>query len=1012
MAKPAGECRVALKDHSLGSPLKHRWKRSTVDAMLLAGIICVLIICGTVTFQSIQRIRANSNLVAQTHESIGVITQLESALTNAETAQRGYIITGDKEYLRPFTEASNTINLLMERLQEHLSKNDQHLQEIELLKSLVEQKMNEVGVTITLRGAGLPGAAENVVRNDTGKHFMDEIREQLAAMRMSQEQLLGKRAAATDQTYFLALLAALTSTVVGLGLVAAVFWTVQNSREKAEAAAAVLYAQHERMQVTLSSIGDGVIVCDHACRVTFLNPVSENLTGWSNSDAAGLPLSTVFNIVSEGTRSPVESPAVRALRDGKIVGLANHTLLISRQGAEIPIDDSASPIRDAQRNVSGVVLVFRDVTQRRNEERRLYEAAEFTRSIVDTLGELVVVLDHDMQVLHVNRAFSTTLQITDDRVMGRSIYQIDEGQWDVPEIRELLNGAMNAADPAAHIEIERQLNRVGRKSLRLTASRFAAGSDRNEAVLLVISDVTDERLLEEKNRRQNQHMRWFLEQIKDYAIFTMDADCRATSWNQGVKHVLGFEEDEFIGHDIRKLIFTPEAQAAEIPETEFSLAALDQRASDDRWMMRKGGETFWASGITSSIRDQHDHLIGYSKVMRDLTSSKEAQDGLTDLATRLAEVDRRKDEFLATLAHELRNPLAPIKNAVQLMGLTKLDPETDELRQMMARQVEQLVRLIDDLLDVSRINRGKISLRNEVVDLSAVIAAAVEASTTFIAESGQQLTVNIPEGSSIYVSGDPSRLTQVISNLLNNSAKYSDAGCHIELTATLEDQFAAISVRDNGIGIAPELLQSIFQMFAQVDDTLERGSAGLGIGLTLVKTLVELHEGTVVAHSDGVGKGSVFTVRIPAITPPEVSVASPSEYSAVTTARSFKVLVVEDMRALRVIMSRLLTKLGHEVEFAEDGTLALQKLETFHPDVVFSDIAMPGMTGYELARRIRERPECANICLVALTGFGQSADRDKALAAGFDEHMVKPVDLALLQVLFDSLSCAASSSDM
>jgi PAS domain S-box-containing protein len=980
--------------------------------MLLAVIICVLIACGTVGFQSIQWIRKNSDLVSQTRESIASINQLESALIDAETGQRGYIITGNEEYLGTFNNTADRIKTLTQKLQKHPSIKDQQLHEPESIQSLIEQKMNELQTTITLRGEGMSEAAENLVKNDTGKQIMDEIREQLALMKTSQEQLLGEHVAAADQTYFYALSTALTSTVFGLGLVAAVFWSVQNSREKAEAAANVLFAQHERMQVTLASIGDGVIVCDHEFKVTFLNSIAESLTGWSSSEAIGQSLSTVFNIVNEDTREHVENPATQAIREGIIVGLANHTVLISRQGKNIPIDDSASPIRDAQRNVSGAILVFRDVTQRRIEERRLYEAAEFTRSIVDTLGELVVVLDREMQVLHVNRAFSTTFQIADDRVMGRSIYQIDEGQWDVPEIRELLDSALNASPPAGHIEIERHLNRVGRKSLRLTASRFAAGSERNEAVLLVISDVTEERILEEESRRQNQHMRWFLEQIKDYAIFTMDADCRATSWNQGVKQVLGFDEDEFIGHDIRKLIFTPEAQAAGIPETEFSLAALDQRASDDRWMIRKSGETFWASGITTSIRDQHDHLIGYSKVMRDLTSSKEAQDGLSELATRLSEVDRRKDEFLATLAHELRNPLAPIKNAVQLMGLTKLDSETDELRQMMARQVEQLVRLIDDLLDVSRISRGKISLRNEVVDLAAVIAAAVEASTTFIEESGQQLIVSSPERDPIYVRGDPSRLTQVVSNLLNNSAKYSDAGSGIELTTTLEDQVAVISVRDNGIGIAPELLQRIFEMFAQVDATLERGSAGLGIGLTLVKTLVELHQGTVVAQSEGVGRGSVFTVRLPAIAPPAVSIVSPAAESAAAATRSFKVLVVEDMRALRVIMSRLLTRLGHEVEFAEDGTLALQKLDMFHPDVVFSDIAMPGMTGYELARRIRQRPECAGVCLVALTGFGQSADREKAFEAGFDEHMVKPVDIALLQVLFDKLSRVASTSDM
>ena len=664
--------------------------------------------------------------------------------------------------------------------------------------------------------------------------------------------------------------------MVGLSLVVALIWTVRDARKKVDAARAVLFVERERLQVTFASIGDGIIVCDQNFYVTYLNPVSERLTGWSESEARGQAIAKVFNIITEDTKVTVENPAARAIREGSIVGLVNHTRLISRSGTEIPIEDSASPIRDAHNNISGAVLVFRDVTERR--------------------------------------------------------------------------------------------------------------------------------ALEEKNRRQEQHMRWFLEQIKDYAIFTMDVDCKATSWNKGVRQVLGFDEHEFIGHDILTLIFTAEAQAAGIPEIEFSLAALDQSASDDRWMMRKGGIEFWASGVTTSIRDHDNKLIGYCKVMRDLTSARKAQDDLSELATQLADMDSRKNEFLATLAHELRNPLAPIKNAVQLMGMLKIDPEFDELRQMMARQVEQLVRLIDDLLDVSRIGRGKISLRREVVDLRAIIDAAVEASSTFIAENGQQLIVNMPDGDEVRVNGDASRLTQVISNLLNNSAKYSDAGSRIELTVAVEQQMAVISVWDDGIGIAPENLQSIFNMISQADDTLERGSSGLGIGLTLVKTLVELHDGIVVAQSEGVGKGSTFTVRLPVVANLKSTIEMPVDMVQNMSARSFKVLVVEDMRALRVITARLLEKLGHVVEFAENGPLALLKLDTFTPEVVFSDIAMPGMTGYELGERIRQRPECAQVYLVALTGFGQSSDLEKALEAGFDEHMVKPVDLAVLQSLFQRLS--------
>ena len=277
-------------------------------------------------------------------------------------------------------------------------------------------------------------------------------------------------------------------------------------------------------------------------------------------------------------------------------------------------------------------------------------------------------------------------------------------------------------------------------------------------------------------------------------------------------------------------------------------------------------------------------------------------------------------------------------------------------------------------------------------------------SAAFIAESGQQLAVIVNDDTPIFVHADPSRLTQVVSNLLNNSAKYSDAGCRIELSVGLKNRQAVICVRDNGIGIAPHRLDDIFQMFAQVDDNLERGNAGLGIGLTLVKTLVELHDGTVIAESDGIGQGSAFTVRLPAVKALEPKPTTATVETAAKPVRSFRVLVVEDMRALRIIMSRLLRKLGHEVEFVENGAQALQKLAEYVPEVIVSDIAMPGMTGYDLARRIRQRTDLGNVYLVALTGFGQTADRERALEAGFDEHMVKPVELVALQALFEKLS--------
>jgi len=534
---------------------------------------------------------------------------------------------------------------------------------------------------------------------------------------------------------------------------------------------------------------------------------------------------------------------------------------------------------------------------------------------------------------------------------------------------------------------------------RATAERDAAViRDEHEQMQQVISVRT---ALERRNLELNQHIRLFVDQIQDYAIFTMDTECRATSWNSGVQNVLGFSEVEFLGQDVRPLIFSPEANENGITDREFLTAAATGSANDDRWMMRKGGLQFWAAGMTSSIRDQADVLIGYSKVIRDMTQQKLASNELSRLTAALSEESRRKNEFFSTLAHELRNPLSPIKNAVQLMGMMKLDRDVDELRLIMDRQTDQLVRLIDDLMDISRIGRGKIELKKQVVEIATVVNTAIESSQALIDTNSQILQVHVDEHG-LLVNVDPARITQVICNLLNNASKYSDEGCTIVLSVQAEQGVVVMQVTDNGNGIAPSRLDNIFEMFSQVGDSVERGTAGLGIGLTLVRTLVELHGGTVTAHSDGIGKGSQFTVTLPTALPDAVEVLRTNQVSGGHN-RPYRVLVVEDMRSLAIILARLLAKLGHHVEVVDSGAAAIKKLQTYDPEVIFSDISMPGMTGYELARHLRATPATAGLRLVAMTGYGLPSDREKTLRAGFDEHLVKPVDVTKLQEFFAAL---------
>jgi CheY-like chemotaxis protein/two-component sensor histidine kinase len=378
-----------------------------------------------------------------------------------------------------------------------------------------------------------------------------------------------------------------------------------------------------------------------------------------------------------------------------------------------------------------------------------------------------------------------------------------------------------------------------------------------------------------------------------------------------------------------------------------------------------------------------------------------AQSHTQERANKFFETDQRKDEFVATLAHEIRNPLAPIKTGLQLLALMGLSDEAEKVRTMMARQVDQIVRLVDDLLDISRMSCGKVMLDKQVCKVITVIEAAVEASSSLIAENGMKLEV-IDNSNAACVCGDLCRLTQVFVNLLNNSAKFGRIGGNVSLTLDVVDGFVVIRVQDNGIGIAVDRLTDIFKMYSQIDRAQGRGAAGLGIGLAVVRNLVELHGGIVNAESDGSGCGSTFTVRLPLA----VGILG-GDASAKTTLHNsihtLRVLVVEDLRAMRIVTEQLLGKLGHEVQVAENGEQALEMLETFRPDVVFSDIAMPVMDGYELARRIREKGELDSVRLVALSGYGRSSDREFAFEAGFDRQITKPINFKQLQELLDEL---------
>jgi PAS domain S-box-containing protein len=518
----------------------------------------------------------------------------------------------------------------------------------------------------------------------------------------------------------------------------------------------------------------------------------------------------------------------------------------------------------------------------------------------------------------------------------------------------------------------------------------------------VMTDITERKRVEQELGRvsaESERLRRLYETILSNTpdlAYVFDLDHRFLYANEGLLETWGLTWDEAIGKTCLELGYEPwhaEMHDREIEQVKATKEAVRGEVPFAGTFGRRIYEYIFVPVI-----GEDGEVEAVAGTTRDVTVRKQTEEALR-------EADRRKDQFLATLAHELRNPLAPISNALHIWPFVEHDPvETGRVRDMMGRQVDQLIRLIDDLLDVSRISRGKIELRKERLDLATILEGAIEAVQPLVDGCGHELTVVLP-AEPVAIEGDVGRLMQVFGNLLNNAAKYSGRNGRIRIVAARQGNEVVISVQDEGPGIPPEMLEAVFEMFVQVDQTLDRAHGGLGIGLTLVKNLVELHGGTVEAKSDGPGRGSEFVVRLPVLTgdltqPAAEAKSAPRPSLPLPGCR---VLVVDDVKPSADTLSMMLAGLGQEIRIAYDGWSALAVAEEFCPDVAFLDIAMPEMDGYEVAKRLRQISGCRPV-LVALTGYGQEEDRRRALEAGFDHHLVKPASLDALRQLLMTVS--------
>jgi PAS domain S-box-containing protein len=489
---------------------------------------------------------------------------------------------------------------------------------------------------------------------------------------------------------------------------------------------------------------------------------------------------------------------------------------------------------------------------------------------------------------------------------------------------------------------------------------------------------------------------------KEYAVFLVGLEGHLLCWNAGAESIFGFHSDEVIGQHFSRF-FTPEDIRAGQPEHELKSALADGRADSICWQVRKDGTRFWCQAVVTPLLGENKQARSFARVMHDLTES-EALAAQRKRADGLAEANRSKEEFMALLSHELRSPLSPIINSLNILRQMKTsDPIVEQAGNVIDRQVGVMVRLVDDLLDISRITKGKLRLTTELVDLRVVVNHAAETVRTLMDARTHDFSVSLPT-EPIWVEADPPRMEQVVINLLNNAAKYTDPGGLIRITLGQQGTEALIQVRDNGVGITPELLPHIFELFTQVDGTLGRSYGGLGIGLALASSLVELHEGRLQASSAGLGKGCEFTIKLPVVSVPSSDAAKTVLAPDQQVAQSLRVLVVEDNADAADSLSLLLRLYGHKVDIARTGPTALQMASATRPDVVLLDIGLPGMDGFQVAQRLREKPEFKDVVICAVTGYTPSeADRQRQQETGFDHHYVKPLNLATLLEMLKSV---------
>jgi PAS domain S-box-containing protein len=956
----------------------HKVRR--VIPVALVVTLLVVFVGLAFTLNSTRMLWRNLIWVQHSEAILHELQSVQSGVKDAETGQRGFLLTGQAEYLDPYRDSAVRLNRHLANLDRMVSDNPNQQRHLALIKQEVKAKMDELNATLTLAGQGRREQAMALVRSGAGKRYMQSVNVAVENMTHAENVLRAARMDESNGTYQFARGGELALAIAALLSITAMFGLLLrqiNMREQQ------IRESESALHGVLGSVGDALITTTESASIIHMNSRACLLTGWDLEHAAGLPLHEVFRI-TRGMSSPPDEILDDLLRQKDAMGGGDNVLTLARRdGSACHVEASAVASIGRQGMPGGRLLIFRDVSERQCHLDQLERRELQFRTLAESIPQLCWMANANGDVLWYNQRWYDYTGMTPEEMLGWGWQKVQH-----PALLAEVNARWRASI-RENADFEMIFPLLGKDgNYRDFLTRVVAVRDKHGQIVQRFgtnTDITAGRLVEKALRTREGELQSLADNSPDI-LCRFNREYRIIFINSAIERVTGQGKQKFVDRTLYEIsLFSP------VPlrmAWESAIDAVFMTGITQMLETELAGCDFATNFIAE--RDVDGHIANVLAVGRDITIEKAAQDSLR-------RADRRKDEFIATLAHELRNPLAPLRTGVQILRQSS-DPATlGRTLPVMERQLGLMVRLIDDLLDVSRITSGKIVLQHELVSLQTIVDIAVETTASNLASRQIRLDVVLPV-EPIWLEVDSARISQVISNILTNAAKFSPPHTCITLSGRQDSAQVCLSISDAGVGIAPDMLPRIFEMFAQIDRLANSAHDGLGIGLALSKQLIELHGGTIEAYSAGLNQGATFTIYLGAALPCE-KVAEDARTRVAGTAR--RILVVDDNIDAAVSIATLIELLGHTIAVAHSGCDALSVAADFLPDWVFLDIGMPGMDGHELARHIRATPSFAAMKLVALTGWGSEEDRRRSRESGFDFHLVKPVDISQIESLID-----------